>query len=125
MWQKIVNSYEMGYQAVQLVAREDLGGEYYLVPEPGHVPRIRVGIDYEYWREVVAVLLHEAMELAIDVHRAKYKQTNQIANDHGNYLFVMDHSQFTQVCAEVAEFVAFALPDLRKAYIERRRRKKK
>ena len=116
MKQKIVGVYSLGYESVQLVARDGTGGDYYTQPEKGHIARIKVGMDYSAWDCVVNALLHEAMEFSIDRHHCRFRATNDISYDLSNYLFVFNHPQFSDIVAKVAEFVTPALPDLARVY---------
>ena len=116
MKQVIVGTYEMGHECVELVIREDMGGEYYTIPEKGHVARIKIGVDYKRWDEVVAVLLHEAMEFQADRHLARFRPTQDLSGDQHWYLFVLTHEQFSDCCAKVAEFLTVCLPELATAW---------
>lgn len=118
MKQKIVGSYSLGNESVQLVAREGTGGDYYTQPEKAHIARIKVGMDYKAsaWEEVVNALLHESLELSIDRHNARHRPTNDISYDHSNYIFVFNHPQFSDIVAKTAEFITPALPDLARTF---------
>lgn len=112
MKQVIVGTYEMGYEQVELVIREDTGGEFYVIPEKGSVPRIKIGADYSEWKDVVTTLLHEAFELVFDRLNCRYSPSNEITRDHSAYMFTFPHLVFSEACARVADFVTDALPDL-------------
>lgn len=111
MKQKIVGTYFAGRMEVQLVFREDTGGEFYLCPEKGKLPRIQVGIKGDDWGEIVAVILHEITELIYTLENCRYKFSQDFSGDHAAYLFSMDHLQFSMCTARVADFLASALPD--------------
>lgn len=112
MKQVIVGTYEIGYDQVEIVLRDGDGGEFYLIPEKGRVPRINIGADHTDWRDVVAVLLHEAFEFALERLRCRYIRTDLVVNDHNGYLFIVDHITFSESCQRVAELISVALPDL-------------
>jgi hypothetical protein len=114
MKQKTVGVYELGWEQVELVLREDTGGEFYFIPETGKnaIPRIKIGADYGYWKEVVNVVLHEAMEFALSRLGCRYNPSEDISRDHAAYLFSFCHTTYSQACAMVAEFLAACLPDL-------------
>lgn len=116
MKQKIVGSYLLGNEYVELVLREDTGGEFYLTPEDGHIARIKVGADYPDWGDVVRTLLHEAMELATARIKVRYFPQDDHGGDTHNYLFVMSHGDYADVCGRVAGFLVAALPDLAGAW---------
>ena len=124
MRQKIVGVYDIGFEQVQLVAREDLGGEFYTVPEHGKIARIKIGMDHEIWSQVVSVMLHESFEFLTVRAGARFSPSNEMRRDHTSYLFNFGHTQFTEICAKQAEFLAAALPDLAREWKKWRRAKK-
>ena len=116
MKQVIVGTYEIGYDQVEIVLREDLGGEFYLIPEKGSIPRIKIGADHKDWRDVVAVFLHEAYEFVLEKLRCRYEKTDIVVGDHNGYLFILDHLTFSEACQRVAELATSALPNLKKEW---------
>jgi hypothetical protein len=112
MRQKIIGVYEIGFEQAQLVLREDIGGEFYCIPEKGSIARIKIGADQRRWSDVVAVLLHETFELLVMRAAGRWSPDNNLSRDHAAYLFSFNHTQFSDICAKQAEFVAAALPDL-------------
>lgn len=115
--QKIIGTYELGHEYVELVAvLDDSGGCFYFQPEKGHIARIKVGLDYHEWSECVSTFLHEAFEFALTRHRLRMRASGDLTNDHASYLFVFSHSQFSHICGEVGLFTAQALPDVAAAY---------
>jgi hypothetical protein len=116
MKQEIVGIYEIGWDQVELVLREDTGGEFYLIPEKGCIPRIKIGADYKEWEEIVSVLLHETFEFAFDRVRCRYENSDEVVRDHSSYLFVLPHVTFSETCARVGEFISKALPDLKEKW---------
>lgn len=116
MKQKTIGSFYMGRESVQLVLREGTGGEFFMSPELGSIARIKVGAEHEEWDRVLAVLLHEAMELAYEKLGRRYDVTNDFSGDHSTYLFVVPHVAFSNACAMVAEFVAACSPGLKKEW---------
>lgn len=118
MKQKIIGIFPLGHCDVELVIREGTGGEFYCAPEPGKIPRIKVGVDDRKWSFVVGVLLHETMELVMAQLKYRYDQADDYGRDHSSYLFIMTHPQYSDVCARVGLFVSECLPKLTKAYKE-------
>jgi hypothetical protein len=116
MKQKIIGSYFLGSEYVELVLREGTGGEFFLAPEAGKIPRIKVGAGHDKWHKVAAVLLHEAMELAYEKLGIRYDKTNDFSGDHSTYLFVVPHVVFSNACAMVAEFMTECQPRLKKEW---------
>lgn len=123
MRQKIIGTYEAGFEAVELVLREGTGGEFYTIPEKGKICRIKIGGDYKRWDEVVNVLLHEIVELQLFRKDCRLENSNDISRDHAGYLFVATHPQFSDAIAKAAEFIAPALPDLAKAWAQWKKKK--
>jgi hypothetical protein len=115
--QTIVGVYELGYEQVQLVLREDTGGEFYFIPEKGSIPRIKIGADYKEWKDVVAPLIHESMEFVLTRYKARYDSAENMGMDKGHYLFVIGHGGFSDCCAQVAEFIANCWSDLQKEWL--------
>ena len=113
----VIGTYEIGYEQCQLVIREGTGGEFFWIPEKGCIPRIAIGVDYDNWNEVVAILLHECLEFCKDRAGCRYNPTNTVSpREHGAYMFVMSHATFQDCCAKTAEFITPALPALARAW---------
>lgn len=125
MKQVIVGTYEMGWEHVQLVLREGLGGEFYLIPGDIDCPRIKVGADQTHWKHLLVALLHEAGELATTRMKCRFSQAEEVSGDVHSYLFIMTHPQFSEVQGLTAEFVANCWDDLGKAWNRWGKRKHK
>lgn len=125
MKQKIIGTYELGHEYVQLVAiLDESGGEFYFQPEKNQVARLKVGLDYRDWDSCVSTFLHEAFEFALTRHKCRMRASGDLVNDHADYLFVLSHCQFSQICGEVGLFTAQALPELAGAYKKNRASRK-
>lgn len=108
-----VGVYELGFEFIDLYALpKEQGGYYYFQPEEGHVGRMKVGIGYRNWWEVVAVLLHEATEYVMHKQGYVYQRAGQVCHASDCRTFHFNHEQFSEVTAHVAIFIARALPDL-------------
>jgi hypothetical protein len=117
--QKIVGIFEFGYEQVQLVLREGTGGEFYMIPEAGSLPRIKVGAHDTAgeWGSCLATLLHEVFEFAMLRADARFSPDHRVEpKSHADYLFVMDHEKFQVCCAKSAEFLVKAVPALSAAF---------
>jgi len=124
MKQSLLGVYPLGYENIDVfLMPHSTGGEFYLCPSAIDRARIKIGLDYHTWSEVVAVTLHEALEFALTRKDLRFSQTSKLMQDSGDYLFVMTHPQFHQACCHVAEFLASALPDLAKAYSKAKKAK--
>ena len=122
--QTVVGIYEIGYEEVEVVFRDGQGGEFYVYPEKGHCARMKIGADQERWDELVAVLLHEAFELVADRLKCRYRAFNDISRDTGAFTFMFSHSDFSDICAKSAEFMARAMPDASAAWKKWKKEKK-
>lgn len=117
MKQHLIGTYYAGMREITLYTREGTGAEFYLVPEKACVPRIKVGINGRDWEQTLSWLMHELYELLLTVRGARYTDSITPANDgHDGYLFIFSHPCFSAVCAEAAEFLSKALPDLASHY---------
>lgn len=125
MKQVIIGTYYMGAEYVQIVLRDGDGAEFYITPEHGKVPRMKIGADRDNWHDIVAALLHEALELCMFRLKCRYSPSNDFTNDHSAYLFIMDHCQFTDMCCRAGEFLSECEKDLRKAWRKWKKESKK
>jgi hypothetical protein len=124
MKQKILGCYKIGWEQVQIVCREGFGGEFYLIPENGSVPRIKIGMDYSEWGHVLSVLLHEVQEFVLTRISCRYENSNDYGNENSGYIFFFDHTKFTDMCARTAEFLVNCTPDLADVWNEWKKNKK-
>ena len=125
MKQKIIGDYYIGFDQCQLVNRAGTGSEFYPLPEKGHIPVIKIGMDYDKWRHVLAVLLHEAFEFELARHHARWEPHEDMGNEMSGFLFVMTHVEYSDICAKVAEYIADCQRDLYKAWKKWHKRGKK
>ncbi len=121
MKSQIVGDYEIGYEYVQLILRDGVGAEFDRLSDDVTIPTITLGSDEARWVHVVARLLHESFELVMDRLGCRFYPAGNLANDSSAYTFVLDHQRFADCCAKVADFVAVALPDLKKAWTARQK----
>lgn len=128
MKQVIVGEFYCGFERVQLVLREGLGGQFYTSPGEHQLARIKVGAqeDGRKWGFVVACLLHEILEFAMFRADARFTPDNRNEpKSHADYLFVADHQKFTDYTNKAAEFLTDALPPLATAYQKWHRKRKR
>ena len=126
---QIIGDYEIGYEYVHLVLRDGLGAEFCRISDDVTIPTITIGADDADWQHIIDRLLHESFELISDRLGCRLYPSGNLARNSAAYVFVLDHQQFADCCAKVAEFLAAALPDLAKAWKARKalalRRKRK
>lgn len=101
-----------------------IGGSFYFAPDAKGPPRIRVGCDHG-WPDVVAVLMHEALELVLTLAGQRFKSCQGWGHNHGDYIFHLDHNQFCQAVDKLADFCTVVMPVLAHAYSTRKRELKR
>lgn len=114
MKQKIIGSYICGYESVELILKEGYGGEVFFL-EKGSLALIKLGGDQD-WESCFTALLHEVFELVLDRIKCRFAPCNDMSRSTSVYMFVVDHVDFSDVCAKVAEFIDACLSDLKKAH---------
>ena len=112
--QKVVGSYFCGFESVELVLREGYGGEVFFT-EKGSIARMALGGEQD-WEDCFVSLLHETFELLFDRIKCRFNPCNDMSRSTDSYLFVANHSAFSDVCAKAGEFINTCLPDLKKAH---------
>jgi len=123
MWQKVIGSYDSGMLNVQVVAREGTGGEFFMNPQAGSIPRIKVGVDYREWLCCVDVLLHECMELFLTLQGKRYTKAPDLAFDNSEYLFSFNHGDLSACARLCSAMLVQCLPDLADVYKKRKEKK--
>lgn len=126
MKQTYVGTWPIGHENCQLYAMPDsTGGDFYGCPDSNSCARIKVGLDYRCFDEVIAVLIHEAMEFALMRSDCRYQISGKLNRDHADYLFCMTHEQFGRACSKVAMFMSEAVPKLSTLWQRQHRRKRR
>lgn len=87
MKQKIVGVFNIGPDQVQLILREDTGGEFYAKPEVGKIALIKVGAYYDKddWEKCVSVLLHESFEMVTRQMNLRFVPGVDFANAYDEF----------------------------------------
>ena len=116
MKQKVIGVYDIGYEQVQVVLMEGRGGSFYFIPEKGSLSRIKIGVDYVKFEDVMNCLLHEAFEFVLARNNGRFNPSEDMGRDHSAYIFVFNHPVFSDCCAKVAELITAAGPDIEKAW---------
>ena len=116
MNQVVIGTYELGYERVELVLREGIGGEFYFIPGDINCPRIKIGADQESFWKLISVLYHEVEEFALARLGCRYEPADQVGNDIHSYTFIISHVQFSNMCAMTADYITRCLEDLTNAW---------
>lgn len=114
MKQKIVGTYMLNDEPIVLALREGTGGDFTTRPETKQPAIISVGAGgpNAEWRFAVGILLHEAGEFVAVRMGLRYRPSGEFAMDNGSHVFLMTHTQYSELTARVGEFLAECLPDL-------------
>lgn len=115
MKSKLIGTYDLGRERVKLFLSPGCDGTLFLTPA-----EIHVGCELE-WTEAFDALVHEALEFAMIREGVRFDRSPDFSNSHDNYLFVMLHPQFAQVCARASGFIAACTRDLSRAWKESRK----
>ena len=113
---KRIGIYHLGCEEAELFLRDGTGGDVELCPGNGRPTKITLGGDYENWREIVDSLIHEVMELVMIREGLRFSPDPNHCSDMSNFIFCMNHVQYTNTCARVGMFIAECLPDLATAW---------
>ena len=97
------------------------GGEFYFAPDLINKPRIKIGVCYSTFEEVLNVALHEAYEAVMTWHRLRFMLSGGCGSSDG-YTFILTHPQFTEVTAKVAVFIADVYEPLRKVWLAEKKK---
>jgi hypothetical protein len=105
--QLLIGTFRLGDENVDLYALPHGagGGEFYTRPDDKSVGRIKIGIDEQHYDDVLAILLHETFEYLACRHHTRFSQSLKFNRDHADYLFIMDHSTFGEICSRQAFFL--------------------
>jgi hypothetical protein len=121
-----VGIYFLGTRKVTLYLNPKIGGGSFLTSAPPHeLAEIVVGSNGNAWSMVVAILLHESLEFQFLETGNRYTPNPDYAVASDGYVFFMDHNGFSQAVARTADFLATALPDLRRVYTKASRPRKR
>lgn len=111
--QPFVGTYRLGTSNVDVYGiTGQMGGQFFLIPDSKSLPRIKIGFGYKHWWEVVNVVLHESFEYLAVQRGKRFGPDGACDGASDIYLFVLNHSDMTNICDEQAYFISNCLPDL-------------
>lgn len=123
--QPFVGIYRLGLTNVELFGQlYDCGGAFYCAPDSKSLPRIKVSFRHQYWREVVAVLLHESFEYLTAQKGVRFKPCGNYMASSDIFRFHFDHNTLSQIMEDQGEFLAHCLPDLSRVWTKHRPKSK-
>lgn len=119
-----IGCYRLEGIQVDLYMMEGTGGEFYLSPENGFLPRIKVGADTT-WGMLVSTLVHESLEFHLHMANCAYSPEQNDGNGSDRFVFWLNHYNLSVACVEVGEFLVAVLPDLASVYKQWHKKGKK
>jgi hypothetical protein len=114
---KLLGTYFLGYESIRVFTdAKSRDGEAQL---PGKwqnagtvlLAEITIGLNLS-WQETVETMLHEAFEYAAIKQNCRFVGSAWANSSPSRGLFVLDHEQFSEICAQVGVFTAEVLPEL-------------
>lgn len=132
-----IGRYRLGWRTVEVFGDPHKSGgqfEYFpdvSLPDGKHddetVSRMTIGfLHNDDWWEVFNVILHETWEMAAADHNVRYKRTDLFMSWASDaFVFHFNHNEFTEITAQSAHFLSFALDDIKKAWLAFRRKKRR
>jgi hypothetical protein len=79
-------------------------------------PVVEVGLSYQDFDDVVAVLLHESFELYCCIHGLRYDHAPNYGLGQDSYLFILKHPDLTECMGCVAMLVTHSLRDIQREH---------
>lgn len=107
--QPLVGTFWLGSTNVELFGRAGKGGDFYFHPDDKSLPRIKVGLDYNHWGEVLSVLLHESFEYLCAANSVRFVNCAQITQASDSYTFHFNHNEMTRIIDDQAYFLAHCI----------------
>lgn len=112
---RTIGIFTLGTRNVKLQVNEFNGGTFDCNPD---VAEITIGINKRNWVDVLNYLVHESWELAAMELGCRFTPNPDFSASSDGFIFVMTHTQMSEITARTAWFLNHAIPALRKAYIE-------
>ena len=115
----LVGTYTLGYDNVRIELDGDTEGSAAAVwynPKDGGCQKIVMCCKGRSWEDVVAGLLHEAMESIMHRRGLGYSRAHAPREVTDGYMFLMSHHEFDECCDWVGPFLTACLPDLNAAW---------
>ncbi len=122
---KFVGFYRLGAQNCRLIIMSGTGGSFNFTPTETSIPEVRVGGDDETFGGVVESLVHETLEFAMCEMKLRYEHADEKTWSADRFYFLMNHPQLAEVSVIAGEFIESCYADLKKAWLEFKRKPKK
>jgi hypothetical protein len=108
---KYVGNFDIGYENVELYIALYTGGDFITNP----TATIWIGVLGD-WPFTYQTMLHEVFEYVLFRIGCRYQPDNDLAEDCGNFLFSMNHAQFSNACGRAMQFMVSATPFVKKEW---------
>jgi hypothetical protein len=118
---KKLGKYQLGCTTVIVYTDHTTGNGRFCYSDD--IPEMVIGTLHSRWDQCLEVLLHEALEFLFSANNARYLPDVQFSNNADAFLFLCNHSQFSEIVAQVANFTVQCSPDLAKRYNKCSKRK--
>lgn len=125
----------IGAESVQvLVDFDDGGGHFQMMPLIGpkihpelieYLPFVVIGLKQETWRDVMEIMVHEAIEFAFCRMKCRYDNTESEALNTASFIFISNHVQFTEIMAMASEFLDDMFLPISTLFLEEQQKDKK
>lgn len=125
MKDKLVGIYKTESHNCRLIITSGMGGSLNLNADDKSMAFIKVGGDEKKFHYVIEALLHEVMEFIMCELQLRYEHAHNKTWAADRYYFFMNHPEFDEVTAVTGEFIESCYADLKKAWLEFKRKPKK
>ena len=122
---KHVGTYVFGYDTVRVYLIDGSGGNFSFLPDDKGCPTINIGVEHDRYQDLLEVVLHETQEFIMARCAHRFKDSQTMTCEHSQYLFVFNHTQFSEMQARCAEFLSVALFDIHKQWQKWKKKKEK
>lgn len=101
-----IGEYQLGWRMVDLFVMPFETGGWFNCCHNGSPAQMHIGLNYDAMYKVHQVVVHEAHELAMCDQGCSFKRNDAYVDNASDcYQFIMDHNQFTEVCARAGFFL--------------------
>jgi hypothetical protein len=107
---------QLGLENVRLLGYMGTGGDFQMCPSDGGAGKINIGLDYDLFSSVQAILLHEVLEFLMAKGGMRSVPDPAWNVGHDAYVFHFNHPQFTELCQNAAYYVNQVTPALEEAW---------
>lgn len=125
MKDKLVGIYRTGDHNCRLIITSGMGGTFNLNDGHKSMAWIKVGGEEKNFRCIIETLTHEVMEFLMCEMKLRYEHAHNNTWSPDRYYFFMNHPQFDEATVVVGRFIESCYADLKKAWLEFKRKPKK